>query len=189
MTTPNEADKTRQEMLEWAANLPPTWTHYVTLTFRTPQGPTSATMHLRSWLASFSSATRRSQLPLRILFCVEPHKTGNAHIHALLEMSRDPFVGHCKRCAHPADGSCKRVTCPRVDQTTGQVHMRSVIHGSCASDPLELQLNESWACHYGWARFEEYNPALKFGAVAYVLKYLLKSDVMEWGYYDEGNMP
>jgi hypothetical protein len=35
------------------------------------------------------------------------------------------------------------------------------------------------------ARFRVYDPELKFGAVAYVTKYLFKTDLLEWGYWDD----
>lgn len=174
-------------LLTWASSLPVTWTYYVTLTFRRATTSMNAVMKLRSWLSSFMTPTpvgpRRWSVK-RILYSVEPHKTGNAHIHALLVTSRSPYAGHCKRCSH-SPGSCDRVSIRVVNPKTGVLEKKTLYHGSKVTDPEWKQLNESWACHFGWARFEPYNPELRFGALQYVLKYVLSENMLDWGFMDD----
>lgn len=171
----------QQELIAWASALSGTWDFFATMTFRHPQTPMDATMKLRSWISSFPAKGKRL---LQCLYAVEAHQSGNAHIHALLAFSSRPLIGHCRRCAHEDDGSCRRVqvTCLDKDFSTYQ---RAMSHGASVNDPLWKQLNESWFCHFGMARFRPYDATLKFGAVAYVMKYVFKNaDLMEWGYLD-----
>lgn len=171
-------------LLHWAASLEDSWSLYATMTFRRPTRTTNAVMKLRSWLSPFmtgTAANRRALSVRRILYSVEPHKSGNAHIHALLEISPGPFLGHCKRCAH-SPGSCDRVRATVVDRKTGIPREQVLRHGAWSTDALWKQLNESWACHFGWARFEPYQASLKFGALQYVLKYILSEEMLDWGY-------
>jgi hypothetical protein len=175
----------QRQTVEWAATLQVRWTYYATMTFRRPQTPEDAVMKLRSWIACFQTAR---PFVREILYSVEPHKTGAAHIHALLATSPSPFARHCPRCDHAQNSSCHRVKLSKVDED-GEVVRYSAPHGSTKWDPEWRRLNESWFCHFGLARFRQYDAGLKFGAVAYVLKYLFKSDLMEWGYWDEATMP
>jgi len=187
-------DERQRHLVEWAATLSDRWCYFATLTFRHVQDPMSAVMKLRSWVAGFRGP--RDYIS-RCLYCVEPHDSGAGHIHLLCETSHRPFIGHCKRCAHPDDDTCHRVqltcVCKKDNHPkglkTGEIYKRSAPHGASGSDPVWKHLNESWFCHFGLARFRPYDPALKFGAVAYVVKYLFKTDLMEWGYWDEDNRP
>lgn len=138
------------------------WKWFATMTFRA-----NLPMHrahiawerLRVWLSTPAWRNQGGRAPFtRLLWCVEPHETGYAHIHALLASTQTVYSRHCRRCGIKDQRSFK-------------------------------QFNESWFYHHGIARFRPYDPSLRFGALRYIVKYVLderRGDDVVWGIWDAG---
>lgn len=146
----------RRELTEWAEKLDPDWAWFTTLTFRRP---TSCPMTAAQRLKSWLSRFRKGRQPfMSALWSAEPHGTGAVHIHALLGSTGRPCSEHCRAC-------------------------RSVFW---QHDRAFKRLNECWFHHHGIARWRRFNPAMRFGAVAYVTKYVLSEDMLDWGFWTKG---
>lgn len=81
--------------------MPRRWTWFATLTFRKPTPMHRAHCawdRLRRWLSSLAWFPLEDSPCSLLLWSVEPHETGNAHIHALLAHTHETSVAHCARC-------------------------------------------------------------------------------------------
>lgn len=152
--------RTKSRGIEWFAKLDRQlqmeWTYFHTHTFR-PQRSIPRHKYLTAgprlirWCSGWSTLTGAHKFRL-LLWSAEEHKSGLVHLHALSACSPDPLQRHCDEC----------LTTLRLS-------------------PEWRTLKESWWLHWGKAKIEPYNPALRFGAERYVTKYVLDEQCLDWG--------
>lgn len=159
----------RQELIAWAGQLDKQrnpllprqgeWTFFLTMTFRNSiprHHAMSAGRNLLRWCSAWRTECpggKGSKLFRLLLWSAEEHQTGAVHLHALSVTTPAVSPTHCRRC-HEKVSSLSNVW---------------------------RKLKESWFHHYGISRVYPYNPALRFGAERYVVKYVLAETCLDWG--------
>jgi len=140
------------------------WTWFQMQTFRLPiQSHNALTAGLRytRWLSRWRCVSGgRERNPFRlVLWSAESHASGDVHCHALSVCTPLVLPTHCRRC-------------------------QPILSSYPSDTPDWRVLKESAWRDIGKATFRPYDPTLRFGAEAYVTKYVMKPTCLDWGVLD-----